>query len=173
MTVSTTPDSTRRVSLVPMAEEHFGDVMELERRTYATPWSEKIFRDELAAENRIYLVALDAEGCVVGYGGLMGVGEEAHITTVAVDPGHRRARIGTRLILELVTGAIDRGAKSLTLEVRVSNASAQALYRRFGMVPVGVRKAYYVDEDALIMWAHEIDSPSYAERLRQIREDLP
>lgn len=173
MNVSTTPDSTRHVSLVPMTEEHLGEVLALEQRTYATQWSEQIFRDEFAADNRIYLVAVDPEGRVVGYGGLMEVGEEAHITTVAVDTVHRGARIGTRLMLELVSGAIERGAKSLTLEVRVSNAAAQALYRRFGMVPVGVRKAYYIDEDALIMWAHDIDSPSYAERLRQIREDLP
>lgn len=173
MNVSTTPDSTRHVTLAPMTEAHLPEVLDLERRTYATPWSEQIFRDELAAENRLYLVALDAEGRVVGYGGVMEVGEEAHITTVAVDPAHRRSRIGTRLMLELVTGAIERGAKSLTLEVRVSNASAQALYRRFGMVPVGVRKAYYVDEDALIMWAHDIDTDAYAERLRQIRGELP
>src|SRR5690606_32304983 len=108
MNVSTTPDSTRHVSLVPMTEEHLGEVLALEQRTYATPWSEQIFRDELAADNRIYLVAVDLEGRVVGYGGLMEVGEEAHITTVAVDPVHRGARIGTRLILELVSGAIER-----------------------------------------------------------------
>ena len=60
------------------------------------------------------------------------------------------------------------GAKNLTLEVRVSNRNAQALYQRFGMAPVGVRKRYYKDEDALVMWVHDIDSPEYRERLDEI-----
>jgi ribosomal-protein-alanine N-acetyltransferase len=75
-------------------------------------------------------------------------------------------------MLRLVSAALEAGARSLTLEVRVSNAAAQALYRRFGMAPVGVRKAYYVDEDALIMWAHEIDSDEYAQRLDAIAAEL-
>jgi ribosomal-protein-alanine N-acetyltransferase len=102
----------------------------------------------------------------------MEVGDEAHITTVVVDPQHRGGRVGTRLMLQLVGAAVERGARSLTLEVRVSNAAAQALYRRFGMAPVGLRKRYYSDEDALVMWAHEIDSPEYAARLEEIRREL-
>jgi ribosomal-protein-alanine N-acetyltransferase len=58
------------------------------------------------------------------------------------------------------------------LEVRVSNRAAQALYQRFGMAPVGVRKAYYQDEDALIMWVHDIDGAEYKHRLRSIEEGL-
>lgn len=160
------------VSLVPMAVEDLDEVVALESRSYATPWSEQVFRDELGAENRSYLKAVDDSGRLVGYAGLMEVGKEAHITTVVVDDEHRGGRIGTRLVLELVTGAIGRGASSLTLEVRVSNAAAQALYRRFGMAPVGVRKDYYVDEDALIMWVHDIDSPDYLARLHEIQGEL-
>ncbi|MDH3518576.1 MAG: ribosomal-protein-alanine N-acetyltransferase, partial [Acidimicrobiia bacterium] len=68
--------------------------------------------------------------------------------------------------------ALAGGARSLTLEVRSSNKAAQALYRRFGMAPVGVRKQYYRDEDALIMWAHEIDGDDYTARLDGIRSSL-
>jgi ribosomal-protein-alanine N-acetyltransferase len=75
-------------------------------------------------------------------------------------------------MLELATAARLAGASSLTLEVRVSNRNAQALYSKFGMAPVGVRKLYYRDEDALIMWVHDIDSSLYAERLDAIREEL-
>ena len=77
-------------------------------------------------------------------------------------------------MLELVRRAIGRGSDSITLEVRASNKAALALYRRFGFAPSGVRKDYYKDptEDALVLWAHEIDSPAYAERLAFIEEQL-
>lgn len=158
-----------------LAELTDGDVdaaVELEARTYSTPWSERVFRDELDASGRTYIKAVDSQGRLVGYAGLMQVGDEAHITTVVVDPDYRGGGIGTRLMLDLVRTAVSGGAHSLTLEVRVSNAAAQALYRRFGMAPVGVRKRYYVDEDALIMWVHDIDSAGYADRLESIRQEL-
>ena len=100
---------------------------------------------------------------------------EGHITTVAVDPEQQGGRIGTRLMLVLVRRAIEHGADSITLEVRASNTAALALYRRFGFAPSGVRKDYYKDptEDALVLWAHEIDSPEYAERLARIEVSLP
>lgn len=160
------------IRLSPLTLDDLSEVVALEARTYPTPWSEQVFREELAAEHRQYVKAVTEGGSLAGYAGLMEVGDEAHITTVVVDPEYREARIGTRLMHELVKGAVGRGARSLTLEVRVSNAAAQALYRRFGMVPVGVRKAYYVDEDALVMWAHEIDSPDYARRLGAIEAEL-
>jgi ribosomal-protein-alanine N-acetyltransferase len=144
---------------------------EIERQVYAQPWSIGVFQDELSQPNRVYLV-LDAGEGIAGYGGLMLVGDEAHVTTVVVAPGFRQGRLGTRLMLGLAAAAIEHGARSLTLEVRSSNVAAQALYRRFGMAPVGVRKQYYRDEDALIMWVHDIDGADYAARLVAIREDL-
>ena len=75
----------------------------------------------------------------------------------------------------LAREAIARGATSLTLEVRMSNRGAQELYRQFGFGPVGVRKNYYqeVNEDALVMWAHEVDRPEYTELLDSIERGLP
>jgi [ribosomal protein S18]-alanine N-acetyltransferase len=163
---------TGTVILAPLTREDLDRVVALEARTYPTPWSAQVFEDELQAAGRSYLKAVDDDGRLLGYAGLMTIGDDAHITTVVVDESHRGGRIGTRLVLELVTSAIAGGARSLTLEVRVSNAAAQALYHRFGMSPVGVRKKYYIDEDALIMWAHDIDSPEYAARLEAIRQEL-
>jgi ribosomal-protein-alanine N-acetyltransferase len=159
------------IELTPLTEADLEDAVALEARTYATPWAEKVFRDELAAPGRTYIKAIEGSR-VVGYGGLMVVGDEAHITTVVVDASHRGAGVGTRLMLELIDYALAAGAANLTLEVRVSNRAAQALYHRFGMAPVGLRKKYYVDEDALIMWAHDIRSPEFARRLAGIRERL-
>jgi [ribosomal protein S18]-alanine N-acetyltransferase len=160
------------ILLAPLTDEDVDSAVELEARTYSTPWSEQVFRDELEAPGRTYIKAVDPQGRLVGYAGLMQVGDEAHITTVVVDPDYRGGGIGTRLMFDLVRTAVSEGAHSLTLEVRVSNAAAQALYRRFGMAPVGVRKRYYVDEDALIMWVHDIDSVGYADRLESIRQEL-
>ncbi len=131
----------------------------------------RVFEDELRQDGRIYRVAISA-GILVGYGGVMLIGEDAHVTTLAVDASARRLRLGTRLMLDLVERSLDRGARHLTLEVRFSNIGAQRLYARFGMAPVGVRKAYYRNEDALVMWATDIDGDDYARRLRDIKEML-
>lgn len=159
-------------ALRDMTIDDIGPAADLEARVYPQAWSEGIFRDELTHPSRRYLVAESATG-LVGYGGVMVTSDEAHITTVVVDPSRRKERLGTRLMLALVEAAVGLGASSLTLEVRASNTAAQALYRRFGMAPVGVRKQYYRDEDAMIMWVHDIDSDEYAQRLGSIREELP
>jgi ribosomal-protein-alanine N-acetyltransferase len=155
----------------PMAPEDLAAAARLEAQVYSQPWSENMFRDEMSQPHRTYLSA-EVDGALAGYGGLMVVGEEAHVTTVVVDPVRRGHRLGTRLMLGLVDAALEAGSRSLTLEVRVSNEAAQALYRRFGMAPVGVRKQYYRDEDALIMWVHDIDGDEYQERLAEIRRAL-
>ncbi len=155
----------------PMVPADVEAALEIEQETYPEPWSEGVFADELGRDDRIYLAA-DLDGRLVGYGGLMVIGDEAHVTTLTVAPEARGSRIGTRLMLALARRAREAGARSLTLEVRVSNVAAQALYRRFGMAPVGVRKRYYRDEDALIMWAHDIDTDEYGRRLAEIEESL-
>jgi ribosomal-protein-alanine N-acetyltransferase len=147
------------------------EVMAIERSTFSTPWTEGIFRDELAEPSRAYLVA-DEGGRLVGYLGIMMVGEDTHITTVAVASDSAGQGIGSRLVLAGIEAGLAAGGRSLTLEVRSSNRRAQDLYRRFGMGPVGVRKHYYRDEDAIIMWAHDIDGPEYRARLENIRQEL-
>lgn len=157
--------------LRPMSSDDVSRVAQLEKEIYPAPWSEDVFTVELQQPGRTYVVAEDGVE-IVGYGGMMIVVDEAHITTVAVAVSHRGQRLGTKMMLILAKDAIDRGAKHLTLEVRASNRNAQALYRRFGMGPVGVRKDYYIDEDALIMWANDIDTPDYASRIEAIEAGL-
>jgi len=159
------------MKLRPMTPADIDTVAVLERTTYPQPWSEQVFRDELAQPNRVYVVA-EEEGRVVGYAGLLLVVDEAHVTTVAVEEMQRGRKVGTRLMLSLIEQARAAGARHLTLEVRVSNRPAQELYRRFGMAPVGVRKNYYQTEDALIMWANDIDGALYADRLAALEESV-
>lgn len=154
-----------------MTAADLATVTSLEQRAYSQPWNAKIFADELAQPTRTYLVISD-DLAVRGYGGLMVVGDEAHITTVVVDPDRRADKLGTRLMLGLTSEALRRAARSMTLEVRSSNVAAQRLYRRFGMAPVGVRKQYYQDEDAMIMWVRDIDGAEFAARITDIEASL-
>jgi [ribosomal protein S18]-alanine N-acetyltransferase len=162
------------VAIVPMRRRHLRPVLRIESMVYPRPWSLGLFASELSLRgSRTYRVA-KVGGAVVGYGGMMRAGDEGHVTTLAVDPAWQGRQVGTRLLLTLVRTALGWGCAGLTLEVRMANAPAQALYRRFGFVPAGVRKGYYAEtgEDALVMWAHEVGSPAYADRLAGIEEGI-
>jgi ribosomal-protein-alanine N-acetyltransferase len=163
------------VHLVPMRRRHLRSVLKIEAQVYPRPWSLPLFMSELNLRtSRAYYVAR-VDGAVVGYAGLMIIGDDAHVTTIAVDPAWHRHKIGTRLLLTLAREATERGARHLTLEVRVSNTGAQAMYRKFGFHPAGVRKNYYVEtnEDALVMWAEDLDTEAYGSRLAQIEAEIP
>jgi ribosomal-protein-alanine N-acetyltransferase len=148
----------------PMVVDDLGEVVALESQNQPRPWPESVFRDELAAPNRTYLVAQSDR--VIGYGGAMVIGDEAHVTNLLVSPEQRGRGVGRSLMVGLIEAAIERAARHLTLEVRSSNDAARSLYARLGLAPVGVRPRYYGDDDALIMWAHDIDQPEFMERLR-------
>lgn len=163
------------VRVGPMRRRHLRGVLRIEEQVNPRPWSLSLFMSELRyTESRAYLVARVGTE-IVGYAGLMLVAGDGHVTNVGVDPAHRRQGIATRLMLELTRRALEEGAEALTLEVRMSNTGAQELYRRFGFVPAGVRKGYYSDagEDALIMWATDIDTPAHRARLLEIEQALP
>ena len=100
--------------------------------------------------------------------------DSAHVTNIAVDPLQQRSGVGTRLLLALARDAIAMAAPALTLEVRVGNVAALQLYERFGFAPAGIRKRYYEGrDDAIVMWAHDIGQPAYADRLRRHRGPDP
>lgn len=143
----------------------------LEHQVYDEPWSEAMIRDELTQRTRIYLVVTE-DGGVVGFGGLMLAGDDAHITTLGVAPEARHRGLGSRLLLILVERALDSGSRHLTLEVRASNTNARRLYERFGFAEVGKRYGYYRGEDAVVMWAIDIDATQYQQRLDGIRVEL-
>lgn len=161
--------AVQTLTIRPISGDDLDTVVAIEAATYEQPWSATVWADELSQDTRTYLVA-EVDGEVVGYAGVMVVGEDAHVTTV-VSSG-TVPRLGTKLMLELVREAIEAGAEHLTLEVRTKNGRAQELYRRFGLAPVGVRKHYYRGEDALIMWAHDITGTEYQERIASIQKEI-
>ena len=156
-------------------------VMAIESVSYPRPWSQGVFESELAqvrAGTRRYLVArrIDGRGKgrgpVVGYAGLWFSGDEAHVTNVAVEPDQQRTGVATALLVALAEAAIERGCNAWTLEVRVSSAGAQELYRRFGFNPAGVRARYYENtEDAIVMWCNDIQGEDYRALLGSIRAE--
>jgi len=162
------------VHLVPLRRRHLRSVLKIESQVYPTPWSFALFMSELNLRSTRHYVAARVGGLVVGYAGVMFSGDEAHVTNIAVDPAWQRHQIGTRLLANLARAAVGHGARNLTLEVRLSNGAAQAMYRRFGFEVEGVRKNYYAEsnEDALIMWARGVDAAEYADRLAAIGAGL-
>ncbi len=163
------------VTISPMRRRHLRSVLRIEQQVYPRPWSLGLFMSELGYRgSRVYVVAR-VGATVVGYGGLMLVADDGHVTTLAVDPRWQRHKLGTRVLHALAAAAIERGAKNLTLEVRASNSGAQALYRAFGFAPAGIRKGYYVEtnEDAIIMWANDVDTADYARRLTLLDAGVP
>jgi ribosomal-protein-alanine N-acetyltransferase len=158
------------VHLVPLRRRHLKSVLRIEGQVYPRPWSFSLYLSELSLRGSRHYVAARVGGVVVGYAGVMFSLDEAHVTTIAVDPAWQRHRIGTRLLVNLTRAALAHGARHMTLEVRVSNTAAQTMYRRFGFETEGIRKNYYAEskEDALIMWAHDIDAPANAARLAAI-----
>ena len=136
-------------------------VHRIESASFPVPWPDYAFRQELQTNRMAHYLVVRAGRETVAYGGLWLMVDEAHVTTFAVLPQWRRHGIGGRLMLDLMDVADNLGARIVTLEVRLSNQPARALYHRFGFRPVGIRPRYYSDngEDALIMTTDELSTP--------------
>jgi ribosomal-protein-alanine N-acetyltransferase len=140
-------------------------VMEIEPVAFGSHhWSRQSFTNELTNSTGHYFAARDCQDQrILGYSGFWLIGEEAHITTLAVHPDFRRLHVGERLLVNDIIQARKVGADWITLEVRVSNESAQRLYGKYSFRSLGVRRNYYQDngEDALLLWTDRLSSPDF------------
>lgn len=138
--------------LTNMERRHVPQVAALEKECFCDPWSEGSVASELGNPLSRWLVALEGEQ-VLGYVGSQTVLDESDMMNLAVDPAFRRRGIARALVCALIEQLRKMGSRCLTLEVRASNESAQALYACLGFVQVGRRKNYYLNpkEDALIL----------------------
>ena len=139
----------------PMHGDDLGSILEIEHFCFATPWSLESFKAELKDNEYARYFCLELEGQVIGYMGLWFILDEGHITNIAITPSHRGQHWGEFLMRSVTEKMVKQGMERMTLEVRVSNSTAQSLYKRLGFEIAGVRKEYYADtgEDAMIMWA--------------------
>lgn len=163
-----------QIVIEPMRRRHLRAIMAIEPRVYPKPWTASVFVDEIDMAHRgqrVYVVA-KIGGQLVGYAGMILAVDEVHVTNIAVEPARHRQGIGRHLMIHLARTARAKGYRAMTLEVRVTNVGAQAMYRKFGFAPAGIRKKYYEQtDDAIVMWAHDIDTPEYAARLDALERD--
>ena len=140
------------MEIVKMEQSHVAPIAALEKLCFSDPWSENSIAYELTNRLSYWLVAVE-NGEVVGYIGSQSVLGESDMMNVAVHPDHRRKGIAEALVLALAKDLKERDNVCLTLEVRVSNAPAIALYEKLGFTQVGRRPNYYRNpkEDALIL----------------------
>ncbi|WP_105616624.1 ribosomal protein S18-alanine N-acetyltransferase [Vallitalea okinawensis] len=141
------------MKILQMSEEHIEDVHLVEAASFREPWSKQAFTNEINNPLALYLVGIN-EDELIAYMGMWVIGDEAHITNIAVKPSYRGLGYGKELLLRAIDETSDRGCISMTLEVRASNEPAISLYRKQGFEVAGRRKNYYSHpkEDALIMW---------------------
>jgi ribosomal-protein-alanine N-acetyltransferase len=141
------------LSFEPMAEQDLGWVVGQESALHRSPWSRRNFTDSLVAGHGCWLMR-DA-GAPVGYAVVLYVLDEAHLLNISVVRAAQGRGMGARLLEYLISSARNSGIKQFFLEVRPSNLSALALYRRAGFVEISRRKGYYPSpggrEDAIVM----------------------
>jgi ribosomal-protein-alanine N-acetyltransferase len=130
-----------RVMIRGMTHEDLAHVSGIERRSYEFPWSHGVFRDCL--QSGYQCVVLERDDDVAGYGILSIAAGEAHILNICVDPDYRSSGYGERLVVELMHRARTASVREIFLEVRPSNVSALALYKKKGFHLVANRPAYY------------------------------
>jgi ribosomal-protein-alanine N-acetyltransferase len=137
-----------------MREEDIDQILEVEHASFTTPWSRDAFYNELHNNRFAVYIVLEENNKILGYCGAWIVIDEAHVTNVAILPEFRGRKLGEAILSKMMSVAREMGAKSMTLEVRVSNHVAQSLYRKLGFQNGGIRKNYYSDnqEDGLVMW---------------------
>ena len=134
-----------------LSREHLAAVAELERSVFAEPWSEKAL--ELLLTDSAYGVVCMRDGEALAYGGIMIAVDEGQVTNIAVRADRRRQGLGRAVLLALVSEAQARGLAQISLEARVSNVAAIALYESLGFTVEGKRRNFYrhPTEDALVM----------------------
>ncbi len=108
---------------------------------------------------------------LLGMGCLWAILEEAHITTLAIEPSYQGQKLGLLLLTHLLECSRRRGLTRATLEVRASNQTAQALYHKFGFREAGQRKRYYSNgENAQILWRSGLQSDDFGAQIAQYRQ---
>ena len=150
------------VTIRPLGYSDLPQVIAIERRAFPTPWSLGDVRARAVQAVGRVPGRGSSDGQLVGYLICSRYADVWHLMNIAVDPAGAGARASpARCSSRCSSGPAEA---SYTLEVRPSNATAIALYERFGFRSAGTRRRYYHDtgEDAVIMWrtAETTSTPS-------------
>ena len=169
------PAEIETITVRRMIPEDIDRIIEIEAKAYGDHhWSKDSFLNELNNSLAWYYTLVNEKGDVLGYAGTWHILDEAHITNVAVDLGHRRHKYGEALLKRIIDDCYAENVKYITLEVRVSNTAAIGLYSKYGFTSFGTRKGYYQDnnEDAYIMWTKNIFFDEFKNNYEQVVKNL-
>jgi ribosomal-protein-alanine N-acetyltransferase len=172
-----------------MRLEDIPQVVRIDEVSFPSSWSPRTYQFEISNRDTSQMIVLEMPNLaprqaggwrsmvqrllspgvpdvIIGYGGCWLIAGEAHISTIAVHPDFRGQGLGELLLVGMLQRGIYLGGVYSVLEVRASNLTAQALYRKYEYKVVGRRKAYYRDnsEDALLMEVRPLDG-AYQQRL--------
>ncbi len=141
-----------QLKICPMDISHIDAIEDIEKECFSTPWTREGIESELSNENARFFVA-EYMSEVAGYLGMHIVLDECYIANIAVRERFRRKGIANELLSVGEEKAKEENCAFISLEVRVSNEKAIALYRKRGYNEMGERKNFYSDptENALIM----------------------
>lgn len=144
------------IEIREMLAKDIQEVLAVDEQIFTSSWTEGIFKHELLDNEYAHYFVVEANGEIIGYAGLWIVEDDAQMTNIGLLQKYRGYKIGEKLFGFALQYAMNNGVKRLSLEVRVSNIPAQKMYEKFGLVPGGIRKKYYIDnnEDAIVMWVN-------------------
>ena len=139
--------------IVDVGPSQIPQIESLEKQCFSMPWTAEMLESQLKDAQHEFIAAVDENGAVLGYVGMMYVLDEGYISNVAVSPAYRRQGIADALIDRLDAICREHALSFVSLEVRAGNVPAVALYEKHGFARAGLRKNYYERprEDALIM----------------------
>ena len=143
-----------------------------EIKTGKISWFKRLWQHRKTESSELQPTDSFTEEHIIGFVGLWIMLHEAHITAIATRKNYRRRGIGEALLISAIETSISSEAQMITLEVRVSNVIAQALYLKYGFRIVGKRIRYYADnnEDALLFSLEAINSANFQSQFRILKE---
>ncbi|PSO50278.1 MAG: ribosomal-protein-alanine N-acetyltransferase [Cyanobacteria bacterium SW_9_44_58] len=165
-----------QVTIQPLKNQQLEQVLSLDQVCFGGIWTKGAYEREIASPNSFLLTLVqensESKQQLIGIGCFWAIVEEAHITLLGIHPDYRGQGLGELLLCCLLEGARTWPLERATLEVRVSNTAAIALYQKLGFEIAGRRKDYYPmpPEDALILWRSRLDEPEFAEQLKKLQE---
>ncbi len=154
-------------------EKDLDDILAIEQRVFPDPWTRNMFADQLDLPRLYTFVSAKVGDELVGYGGLLKIKDEGHLTNLAVKPEWQSHGLGKSLVYFLSLVATTEGISSIMLEVRTPNKAAQELYKKFGFKIMAIRKNYYgFEDDAYVMAVYGVERPEFMKLLEDIRKTL-
>ena len=160
------------IQIQPLTKNDLEETVKLDRACFGKLWTKGAYEREIDSPNSLLLGVITQEKKLIGISCFWAILEEAHITLLGIHPDYRRQGLGELLLCQLLEKAINWPLERATLEVRVSNQSAIALYEKLGFQIAGRRQDYYPipPEDALILWHSHLDDPELSKKLQTLQQ---